>query len=354
MKNSRVHQAKNVVTTLLLCLVLSVTVAAPAGAAKKETATLHNIKYGDKIPAFKAKNIATGKVETVSPGKGRPIVIMFFSIKPAFRKKRSLALLAALSDLSESYKNKVKFIGVYSAAKDRQVVARYMESSANKVAVYADPGKKIYDTFGVFMMPLVVIGNQDGRLQEVIPYTFNIRQLIDGNLKVLLGEWTKKQFHESLRPKKTAAKSEEEKEYIRRINYGRIMESKKMHAQAVREFSTAVKLMPDAIEGWLELGYALLAQKDLAKAADAFGKALSIDQESDDAIAGLGLVYYEQGDMDKAKRQLENAFISPKPRLEVIIALANIYEQEGDNVKANRLNKLAVNRLMTMYEQRWK
>ena len=83
-------------------------------------------------------------------------------------------------------------------------------------------------------------------------------------------------------------------------------------------------------------------------------KALSINPDSDEAIAGLGLVHYEQGKIDTAFQELESAFIAPEPRLDVIIALAEIYEIKEMNKKANRLNKLAVNRLMTMFDQRWK
>jgi len=348
------HRMRRVLALLAVATIVASLTPGIGTAKSKENPTLHNVKYGDKLPAISAQNIRNGKKQTIKLANGKPSVIMFFSIKPAFRKKRSMALLSALSSLAETYKNKVTFIGIYSDKKNTKAVAKYIKSSANKVHVFADPSKKIYDTYGVFMMPLVVIGNADGKLHEVIPYTYNIRQLIDGNLKLLLGEWNKEEFQESLKPKQLSAKSETEKEYIRRINYGRIMQSKKMYSQAAREFSTAVKLMPDSIEGWLELGFAQMALKSYDKAEKTFKKAQAIDPESDDAIAGLGLVYYEKGDLARAKQELENAFIAPKPRLEVIIALATIYEQEGNNVKANRLNKLAISRLMTMYEQRWK
>ena len=351
---TRVSPQIRLLTTLvagLLCLALA---PVPLRAAANDTATLRNIKYGDPVPGFKATNMATGKKEAVLPGKGKPMIMMFFSVRPTFRKKRSLALLAALSELAQSYRNKAAFVGVFSDAKGADTVKKYILSNAQRVKVYADSAKKIHDAYGVFMMPLVVIANSGGKLHEVIPYTYNIRQLVDGNIKLLLGEWTREQFQASLKPKQIAPKSEEEKEFIRRINYGRIMLGKKMYPQAVREFSTAVKLMPKNIEGWVELGNALLEEKEFTKAQNAFNKALAIDPDSDAAIAGLGLVYYRQGKIDQAKPQLESAFISPDPRIEVIIALADIYEQQGNDVKANRLNKLAVAKLMKLYEQRWK
>jgi Tfp pilus assembly protein PilF len=178
--------------------------------------------------------------------------------------------------------------------------------------------------------------------------------LIDGNFKLLLGDWTKEQLQASLVPAESSAKTEEEKEYIRRVNYGKIMQSKQMFSQAAREFSNAIKILPQNIAAHLELGFAYVALKDWAKAEESFKKAQSIDKESDSAIAGLGLAYYGKGDADQALPELENAFIVPEPRLEVIMALAEIYEKKGDNTKANRLNKLAISRLMIMYDQRWK
>jgi tetratricopeptide (TPR) repeat protein len=203
-------------------------------------------------------------------------------------------------------------------------------------------------------MPLVVLSDKDGRLHETVPYTYNIRGIVEGNIKLLLKEWDREQLIDALKPKQKAPKSGEEKEYIRRINYGRVMLSKKMYGQAIREYSNAVKLMPQLIKAHVGLGFALLEAKQYDKAEVSFNKALSIDPDSDDAIAGLGLAHHGQGKIDIALTELENAFIAANPNIEVIITLAEIYEKKGFNKKANRLNKLAVSRLMTLFEQRWK
>ena len=265
-----------------------------------------------------------------------------------------MALLAALSDLADKYKQKIKIAGVYCDDRLEQTVIGYVKSSAQHIMVYSDSKKIALDRYGVFMMPLVVMTTEQGKLHAVIPYTYNILDLVDGNIKLLLGEWTEKQLYEHLKPKKIAPKSDKEKEYIRRLNYGRIMKDKKMFPQAIREFSIAIKIMPQAVQAYLDLGFAELSEKQWDKAEAVFKKAQAIDKDSDDAIAGLGLAYYGKGDNKEAKSALENAFIAPHPRLEVIITLASIYEREGNDRKANRLNKLAISRLMTMYEQRWK
>lgn len=320
-----------------------------------EKATLRNYKYGEKLPPFTLNTLNGSGSKTFSPGaEGKPSLIVFFSIRPEFRQKRSLALLTAMAAMVDQYKNRIEIVGVFSDDQGDKVVTDYIKPFANKVTVYADLTKEVNDRYGAFMMPLAVMITGDGKLHEVIPYTYNIRELIDGNFKMLLGEWTKEQFQASLTPPESSAKSEEEKEYIRRVNYGKIMHSKQMFSQAAREFANAIKIMPQDIAAHLELGFAYVALKDWAKAEEAFKKALTIDKESDSAIAGLGLAYYGKGDTERALPELENAFIAPEPRLEVIIALAEIYEKKGDNTKANRLNKLAISRLMTLYDQRWK
>ena len=323
-------------------------------AQAQEAGILRHIKMGDKLPSINLPTINDNSPHSLTPGKGKPAVIMFFSVRPDFRKKRSLALLSTLSDLAAQYKTKLDIIGIFSDDTKKDTVNTYMAKSNLNITVYNDDQKEIYNKYGVFMMPLVLISDSDGKLHEVIPYNYNIREIVNGNIKLLLGEWNRDQLVKSLKPKEKIIKSQEEKEYIRRINYGRIMQSKKMYKQAIRELSNAAKLMPQLIEAHIGLGFSFLKTKKYDKAVASFSKALKINPESDDAIAGLGLAYYGLGKIDSALVELEKAFIAPNPRLEAIITLAEIYEKRGSNDKANRLNKLAISRLMTMYEQRWK
>ncbi len=318
---------------------------------------LRNHDHGDALPAFSLPPITGGKAVQVSPG-GKPMALTFFSIRPEFRKKRSLALLAALNELDKAFQAKVRFVAVFcdddpGNNKDRKTIRAYMQERHITLPVLADKNREVHNLYGIFMMPLVVLIDAKGRLHEVIPYTYNIRELVEGNLRLLLGEWDKKKLAAFLAPKKTKVYSKEEKEFIRRLNYGKVMMNRKMYPQAIREFSTATKLMPKKIDGWVELGFAYLAMKKPAEAERIFRKALTVDSESDAAIAGLGLALYHQDRAQEALPELENAFIAPKPRLEVILALADLYERKGQIKKAIRFNKLAVTRLLTMYEHHW-
>jgi len=341
-------------TVTILLMIAAVMLVMFGNAYPIESGTLQNYKQGDKLPAIELPAVNDNTVTSFIPGNGKPALIMFFSVRPEFRKKRSLALLSAISEIADNYMARIAVVGIFSDDREAATVSKYMEKSSIRIKVLNDEDKAVHDKYGVFMMPIVILSDKDGKLREVIPYTYNIRNIVEGNVKYLLGIWDKKQLATSLKPKKIVIKSEEEKEYIRRINYGRLMQSKKMYGSAIREFSTAVRLMPKKIEGHIGLGFALLKSNKYDRVEASFRKALLINPDSDDAIAGLGLTYYGRGETEIALKELEKAFISEHPSLDVIVTLAEIYEKKGMNDKANRLNKLAVSILMKMYEQRWK
>jgi tetratricopeptide (TPR) repeat protein len=225
-----------------------------------------------------------------------------------------------------------------------------MQDGLITIPVLNDAKKMVYRRYGVFMLPLAIIADAEGRLQSVIPYTANINEIIDNNLKLLLGDWTLKQFKNSLTTPTNFSKTKEEKAYIRRVNYGRVMSARHMYSAALREFNTARKIMPQATEALIGIGQVQLELKKWEKSAKSFKEALAIDKESDQALAGLGLALYKGGDEERALPILENALISENQDLEVIVSLAEIYEKKGNIAKAIRLNKLAITLLQNRFK----
>jgi len=308
---------------------------------------------GDTMPGFSLPLIGGQGRVTFRPRRGgRPQVIMFFSLSPQFRARRSVSLAGALGRLKEKYAGRAVFSAVYSGGNSRgDMIDQYIEDGLLPLPVLDDRDKKLYHDYGVFMLPLVLVINGDGALQSVIPYTETIGELVDNNLKLALGEWSLADFRNSLKPRKNIVHSKEEKEYIRRVNYGRVMFARKMYTSALREFNTAARMVPRPLEALVGLGYVHLARKEWGKAEKTFAKALKINKDSDRALAGLGIALFRQGRTAKAMPILENALISENPSIEVITALADIYEQRGQVVKAMRLNKLAIERLLKKFQR---
>lgn len=331
---------------LLLWLIITLFTwpAMPARAATSHE--LINFKENTKLPAFTLPNLTSGKEVVFETASGKPSVLMFFSVTPEFRERRSLSLAEVMTKLNAEFKGRVNFAAVFSDDQDQESVKRYIKDRLITTPVLDDGKRQVHDRYGLFMLPLAILIGGDGTLQAVVPYTFNIDEILANNLKFLLGDWSKEQWQESFKPQQNIVRSKEEKEYIRRVNYGRVMLDRQMFGAALREFMTASKIMPTALEANVGLGQVQLATDKLDQAEEAFRKALAIDKDSDEALSGLGLVLYKKGSLDQAIPILENALISAEPQLEVVMALADFYEKKGQIDKAIRLNKLAVSKLL--------
>lgn len=328
---------------LMTALVITLLTTQALAAGDNE---LLNFKENTKLPSFTLPELVSGKEVAFATASGKPSVLMFFSVTPLFREQRSLGLAEAMTKLNGEFEGRVHFTAVFSDGQGRDTVKRYLQDRLITTPVLDDSNRQVHDRYGVFMMPLAVLIAGDGTLQAVVPYTFNIGEILANNLRFLLGDWSKDQWQESFKPQPNIVKSKEEKEYVRRVNYGRVMLARQMHGAAIREFMTAAKIMPKALEAHVGMGQVQLATDKLDQAEEAFRKALEIDKESDEALAGLGLVLYKKGALDQAIPILENALISAEPQLEVIVALADFYEKNGQIDKAIRLNKLAVSKLL--------
>jgi len=327
----------------ILTLTLIALLPAQARAAEHE---LINFKEDTKLPAFSLPDLASGKEVTFEPASGKPSLLMFFSLSPAFREQRSLNLAATMTKLHGQFQGRVQCLAVYPEEENRDSVKKYIADHLITIPVLNDAKRQVYDRYGIFMMPLALLISGDGILQAVVPYTFNIDEILANNLKFLLGDLTKEQWQESFKPQQNIVKSKEENEYVRRVNYGRVMLDRKMYPSALREFMTAAKIMPKAIEAHVGLGQVQFAMDKLDQAEQSFRQATQIMKDSDEALAGLGLVLYKKGAIDQAIPILENALISEDPQLDVIVALAEFYEKNGQIDKAIRLNKLAVSKLL--------
>lgn len=334
---------------LITCVLLLVTffIGAPAGA---EDNSLLNFQHGDKLPSFALPRITDHQEYSVNTAAGKPTVIMFFSISPPFRGKRSLSLADEMAQLDQQFGNRANFLAVFSDEQLYEQAKQYAQDGIITMPVLDDSYRKIYNRYGIFMLPVALIISPEGRLHAVIPFTSGINEIIANNLKFLLGDWTQEQLKESLVTKPNIVKTKEEKEYIRRVNYGRVMFDRRMFPAAIREFSTALKIMPKPIEALTGLGFVQMAAENYENSEQSFLKALEIDPDHDEALAGYGLVLYKKGETDKALPHLENALISQEQNIEVIIALGEIYEQRGNISKAIRLNKLVVKKLLSNFE----
>ncbi len=320
-------------------------VAGPLRTQADQSSLLH-YKLNSHLSPFQLNKIDGTGQDGLSADGGRPSVIMFFSTKPSFRAKRAIKLAEVMTRLSKKFQRRVNFLAVYSGMGGIKKLKRYISNGLITIPILDDQDQKIYRRYGVFMLPIALITDQHNRLQDIVPYTANIGRIINNNLKFILGDWGLKRFKQSLITPTNHEKSREEKAYIRRVNYGRVMLAHGIYPAALREFNTAAKIMPNSLEAIIGQGQVLVKMQKWQRAVTAFRKALKFNKDTDNAMSGLGFSLYKLGNTKQALPILESALICPKPSIEVILALADIYEKEGDFTKALHLNKLAISILL--------
>ncbi len=308
--------------------------------------TLRNLEKGDLLKSFTASTYTDKSNINFSPLSGKPTLLVFFSVAPNYRLKKSLELLGQIEELLDEYDEKVNFYKIYSDKVENDDLEKLIRDGLISSPIINDKNQEIYNSYGVFMTPVVVLSTSQGKLHEVIPATHNIKQIVNNNLKLLTGEWTLDDFKNSFKFKFTKTWTNEEKEYLRRVNYGKIMLARKMYSPAIREFSTAAKILPGKPEAPIGLGQAYLKKGSYSKAEKSFSRAIEIDPESDAALAGQGVALYKMGQISKALPILESALITDTPSLDVVTTLAEIYEERGNMTKSLRLNKLALDILL--------
>lgn len=344
---------KTVSFYLCRLIVLSVTVAcflAPLAYCSETESGLINIAPNAKLPSFKLTDFQSKNQYAVETSAGKPTLVNFISLTPPYRQNRSLNLLEIQAKINSQFGDRITSVALLSDEQKLSSLQQYIADGLITVKVLDDTKRKIYNKYGIYMMPVSILISPEGKLHAVIPYTGELLELLTTNLQYLLGDVSDEQLKKTLQPKANLVRSPEEKEYIRRVNYGRVMLAKKMFPAAIREFSTAAKILPNSIEAIIGLGDVQLKAKKYENAESSFKKALSINKESDKALSGLGISMYQQGRIKEALPILENALISDDPSFDVIVALADIYEQAGDVKKSMRLNKLAVSRLINRFD----
>lgn len=340
---------KTMVHRLRIIACFALIVLLPTQVSRAAANELINFKENTKLPAFSLPDLVSGKEVSFETTSGKPSLVMFFSVSPAFRQQRSLNLAEVLSKLSGQFQGRMQCTAVFSDDQEHDTVRKFIDDRLITIPVLDDAKRQLYDRYGVFMMPLALLISGDGILQAVVPHTADIEEILANNLKFLLGDLTKEQLQESLKPQQNTVKSKEENEYVRRVNYGRVMMARQMHTAALREFMTAAKILPKSVEAHIGLGRVHFAMEKLDLAEQSFRQAIQLMKDSDEALAGLGLVLYKKGAIEQAVPILENALISEDPQLDVIVALAEFYEKNGQIDKAIRLNKLAVSKLLKRF-----
>ena len=316
-----------------------VAVSALVFSAHASVLAFRNVNEGQTAPGFTLQD-TSGKDFSLSDGAGKTTVVIFFKPNQMF----SQSAVAALEEIHKKYEKKgVLVVGVMSEMDKQEQLKQLVEKEHITFPVLLDPGRKVYGQWGVFLYPTTGIVDKTGKLAVHVPsYDRKYPQVVEQNVRLLLGEVTKEQMEAILNPKQVVQLSEGQKMAERHMMLGRQMVERKMTDKAAAEYAQAVQDDPGYAPARVSYGFLLLKLGDAAKAQENFKKAAEINPRADDVKTGLGAAMVQQGDVDGGIGTLLDALkMNPRPA-RTYFELGRAYEKKGVFDKAAENYKKAL------------
>jgi tetratricopeptide (TPR) repeat protein len=103
------------------------------------------------------------------------------------------------------------------------------------------------------------------------------------------------------------------------------------YGTAIQRYRRVVKMKPDLLPAWINLGVALVQAGQFSEAIDSYHSALTLDPHNRQVQIYLALAYFKKGDTTTASHQFEELLSADPKDVRVATLLGATYLQSGDN-----------------------
>ncbi len=303
-----------------------------------QTFPFRSVKIGDPIPDVSLESL-DGKTLNLKTIKGLG-VILFWGADSALKRKHSLKVLEGLKELSQEWKEKVVFVAVDAQGDSPDIIKEVAREAGYSGSIYIDPERKAYSSFGVFVMPSVVVV-QDGIIKAGFGYTHNLIDLVRAEILVLTGTKTREEVERMLHPAQKEMPPQK-REALRYYNLGKAMVKRGMLDQAEEAFEKSIEKWPKLPGPFAELAKIKLKRGDVKSAKELAEKALSLDPQLFEAQMVQVEILSASGKLDEAIAKATMLSISHPGSPDVYEILGDLYGKKGNWEKAAKLYKKAI------------
>lgn len=237
------------------------------------------MNVGDPLPVVTIKSVRTQQEETLAKYKGKPLVLVFFGADIPTKKERSVKALQSIQKMTDFFKGKgVTVLTIDAQGDDAALINEVITESTLALPVYVDAAKQAYGNLGIFVMPSIMLVAADGTVAAGMGYSHDLGQRLKGEVEVMLGEKTRAQFEEELRPE-MVEKSEEEKGASRYYHLGLTMIERGQPESAMTELAKAISLEPGMGKAHVHLGCLQLDAGKQAEARTSLAKGMELEPD---------------------------------------------------------------------------
>jgi len=293
-----------------------------------------SVNVGDQLPEVTVKSITNQQDESLAKYKGKPLVLVFFGADIPTKKERSVKALKALQKMTPFLGSKgVAVLTVDAQGDETAVIDEVISTSASTFPVYVDAERQAYGNLGIFVMPSIMLVAADGTVVAGMGYSHDLDQRLKGEIEVMLGEKTRAQIEEELRPE-MVEKSEEEKGAHRHYNLGMTMIERGQPEAAMRELAKAIALEPEMGKAHVQLGCLQLAAGQLDEARVSLAKGAELAPDMLDGKICSARLKAKDGKLDEAIEDINFMMLHSSGSPALHYALGTMLEAKDDKTKA--------------------
>lgn len=301
-----------------------------SGYGEANSFPFRSINVGDQLPAVTVKSLRSQQDEALAKYKGKPLLLVFFGADIPTKKERSVKALQAVAKLADFLTGKgVVVLAIDAQGDEATLVNEVVSLSAWSLPVYIDADKQAYGNLGIFVMPSLMLVGADGQVVAGMGYGHDLGQRLKGEVEVMLGEKSRLQIEEELRPT-MVEKSAEEKGAARHYGLGMTMLERGQPETAMAELAKAVSLEPTLGKAHVHLGCLQLDAGKVAEAKVSLAKGMALEPEMSEAKICQARLKAAEGGVDEAIDDLNFLMLRNSRNQSLHYVLGQLLEGKGD------------------------
>ncbi|MBU0483861.1 MAG: redoxin family protein [Proteobacteria bacterium] len=305
-----------------------------------------SINPGDPLPAITLTDPVSNKALTLDQTNSKNAMIIFWAADNDTKKKRVIKTMKDISKLHDFLLKKNITLYIVDSGNDSPaVISEVMTAAELSLPVYLDTDLKAYGQLGIFVMPSIMLVDQQGKVTAGLGYSRDLRHRLQGEVEIMLGEKDRAQFEQEMRPE-TVEKSSEEKNAHRHLNQGLAMIQRGQTEAAITEFEKAIALDPGITKAYFQIGclYVDIGKIDLAKKA--LDKGLESEPDSLDGQVCRARIKAKEVGIAEAIDDLQFLLLRNSRNANLRYVLATLLAEQGKFESATKEYHSAYNLLL--------
>ncbi|MBU0484578.1 MAG: redoxin family protein [Proteobacteria bacterium] len=318
---NRLHLSALVVGIISFLLFLN-------GTGEANSFPFRAVNPGDPLPTVTLTEYKSSQQMTLEQLRNNNAMLVFWGADIPTKKKRSIDTLKVIKKLSPFLKDKkIQLLSIDIQNDGPEVIDEVLAAAEFSMPVYLDPDRKAYGELGIFVMPSIMLVDLQGKVVAGMGYSRDLPKRLKGEIEVMLGEKTRAQVEEELRPQ-MVEKSKEEKDAKRHMHMGLTMIQRGQPDAAIIEFNKAVEFEPNMSEAHEQLGclYIDIDKIDLAK--ESLAKSLKLNPDSLDGQICRARVKAKEGNPGEAIDDLKFLMLRSSRDANLHYILATLLEEQ--------------------------